>query len=149
MANVKNQNKRKSNGLKDFFKSFSMKQFVWFVIGVILFVIGLVFDVLNIVGGSLNIPPSKNPLLIGDSYLKSLFGNKPFGFLFWGIVLVLVGAIIIAITSSLASKNEDRDKERQARREQRLKRMLDAQNEAIEASTVQVVPTKNDIEAKK
>ena len=82
----------------------------------------------------------KNPILLADSSLKKFFGNRPLGFIFWGIVLLLVGAIIISISLSLASKNEDRDKERQARKEQRLKKMVDAQNKVVEASTVSEAP---------
>ncbi len=131
---------KETKGLKLFFKSFSTKQIVWFVIGAVLFVTGFVFDVLDIIGRSINVAPSKNSLLLGDAKLKEFFGNKPLGFTFWGIVLLLVGAIIISITFSLASKNEDRDKERQARKEQRLKKMVEVQNKVIESSTISEAP---------
>ncbi len=131
---------KETKGLKSFFKSFSTKQIVWFVIGAVLFVAGFVFDVLDIIGRSIDVAPSKNSLLLGDAKLKEFFGNKPLGFTFWGIVLLLVGAIIISITFSLASKNEDRDKERQARKEQRLKKMVEAQNKVIETSTISEAP---------
>lgn len=138
MAN-KSLEKKEAKGLKLFFKSFSIKQIVWFVIGAVFFVTGLTFDVLDIIGRSINVAPSKNPILLGDAKLKSFFGNRPLGFIFWGIILLLVGAIIIAITFSLASKNEDRDKERQARKEQRLKKLVEAQKN-VEASTVSEAP---------
>ena len=136
----KNLDKKQTKGLKLFFKSFSTKQIVWFVIGAVLLIAGLVFDVLDIVARSINVAPSKNPILLADSSLKKFFGNRPLGFIFWGIVLLLVGAIIISISLSLASKNEDRDKERQARKEQRLKKMVDAQNKVVEASTISEAP---------
>ena len=139
MAN-KSLEKKEVKGLKLFFKSFSTKQTVWFVIGAVLFVTGLTFDVLDIIGRSINVAPSKNPILLGDARLKSFFGNRPLGFIFWGIVLLLIGAIIIAITLSLASRNEDRDKERQARKEQRLKKMVEAQSKVETASTASEAP---------
>lgn len=131
---------KETKGLKLFFKSFSTKQVVWFVIGAVLFVAGFIFDILDIIGRSIDVAPSKNSILLADAQLKSFFGNRPLGFTFWGIVLLLLGAIIIAITFSLASKNEDRDKERQARKEQRLKKMVEAQNKVIESSTINETP---------
>lgn len=138
MTNIKNKNKIEK---KDFFKFFTTKQIVWFVIGSVLFVVGIIFDVFDIIGRSLNIQPSKNPLLKADASLRALFGNKPLGFLFFGIVLLLVGTLIIATSLSLASKNEDREKERLARKEQRLKKMKEVEKpEVIQASTVQEAP---------
>lgn len=135
---VKDKNKAKESALKKFFKPFSKKQLVAFVFGLILFLGGLSFLVTNLVGESLNVAPSRNPIILADSALKSAL-HTPLGFLYWGIILLILGGLILATSLSLASKNEDRDKERQERREQRLKQMLEASKEdaAIETTVVE------------
>lgn len=141
--------KKKHKGLKDFFKTFTVKELVWFVVGAIFFAAGLSFNIVDVIGRSINIPPSKNPILIADAALKTWLGNRLLGFIFWGIVFLILGAIIIAITLSLASRNEDRDKERQARREQRLQKMVDAQSDVVETSAVVTESNESSIETPK
>jgi hypothetical protein len=133
---TKNKPIKKENSLAKFFKSFSVKNMVWFVVGLILDLCGLSFLITIIVGGNINVAPSKNLVLLADTALKNLT-NSILGFLYWGIILLLLGALIIALVLSSASRNEDRDRERQLRREQRLKQMADIEKEDITiASTV-------------
>lgn len=129
---------KKENFIVKFFKSFSVKNMVWFVIGVIFNLCGLSFLVTIIIGGNIDVAPSKNPILLADAALKNLT-KSVLGFLYWGIILLLLGALIVALVLSSASRNEDRDRERQLRREQRLKQMAD-----IEKENVTITSTIND-----
>jgi|SRR5574344_56605 hypothetical protein len=127
---------KKESSLKRFFKPFSVKNLVWFIIGSLFNLTGLAFIITIIIGSNLNVAPSKNPVLLADTSLKALTSNT-LGFLYWGIILLLLGAVIMSIVLSLASRNEDRERERQLRREQRLKQMADIEKEdVVVASTV-------------
>jgi|GEM_PF-2018843 hypothetical protein len=136
MAETLVKNKKKSI-VKNFFKTFSTKNLIWFFIGSILNLGGFAFIVTSVVGDCLNVAPSKNPILLANAALKS-FTHTPLGFNAWGIILLLLGAVIVAIVLSVASQNEDRERERQARRDQRLKQMADIEKEdaVIQTSTI-------------
>ena len=127
---------KKESSLKKFFVPFTVKNNVWFAFGTLFSLTGLSFLITIIIGDNLNISPSKNLILIADSSLKKLTSNT-LGFLYWGIILLILGSIIVAIVLSLASRNEDRERERQLRREQRLKQMADIEKEdVVVASTI-------------
>ena len=127
---------KKESSLKKFFAPFTVKNTVWFVFGTLFILTGLAFLITIIIGDNLNISPSKNLILIADSALKGLTSNT-LGFLYWGIILLILGSIFVAIVLSLASRNEDRERERQLRREQRLKQMADIEKEdVVVASTI-------------
>lgn len=125
----------KSGRIQKFFKSFSVKQLIWFILGCILWLAGLTFLVLNIVGTNLDMAPSNNPLLSADTSIKG-FLNAGLGFLYWGIIMFILGAVIVAISLSLSSSLEDRERDKQARRELRLKRMM--QNQGSEETKAEV-----------
>jgi len=138
-----NKNK-KENRIVRFFKPYSTKQLVWFVIGALLNLTGLSFIITNIIGDNLNVAPTKNPIIIADTALKNGL-HTPLGFLYWGIIFLLLGALIVSLTLSLASRNEDRDRERSLRREQRLKQMMDASDDVVINSSVNENPNSNGI----
>lgn len=127
---------KKESSIKRFFAPFTVKNTIWFVCGTLFSLTGLAFLITIIIGDNLNISPSKNLILIADSSLKGLTSNT-LGFLYWGIILLILGSIFVAIVLSLASRNEDRERERQLRREQRLKQMADIEKEdVVVASTI-------------
>ncbi|MDY2727984.1 MAG: hypothetical protein SOV26_03150 [Candidatus Onthovivens sp.] len=102
------------------FKTFSIKQFIWFILGIIVFGTGVGLLITYYVGEAL---PTRSPSY--NSFLNALnafnsFTHTSFGFIGWGIILLLLGAIIIAVVLSLSSKVEDKERERQARKELRL-----------------------------
>jgi hypothetical protein len=45
------------------------------------------------------------------------------GFTWFGVITLVLGALIVALSLSFSSKDDDREKERTSRREQRLKAM--------------------------
>lgn len=111
--------------MKAFFNSFTTKQKVWLVISVALYVGGLTLIILDFIGNVIGVTPSRNEILFASkNFGFALFNNEALGFLFVGIIALILGAVIIAIVLSISSKNEDRAKEKQARREQRLKQMM-------------------------
>lgn len=114
---------KKESKLVKFFKTFTKKQIAALIIGAFLLFCGLVLMVIWIIAYTLPVQPTANVLYQFDVTMKKNVGG--FGFLEWGIVGLILGSLICAISLSLSSKNEDREKERELRRQQRLQAMLD------------------------
>ena len=98
---------------------FSVKQFVWFIIGLLIILTAICFLVLGLIEEYANV---KNSIFtIPNSSMKSIFGGV--GFVWFGIIFVCVGSVILAFALSLSAKNEERELEKEARRKQRLEQI--------------------------
>lgn len=119
-----------------FFASFTIKEFVAFIIalafiafGLTLLVLGLIDDYTNIYGSVLETP---------NASMKTMMGG--IGFTWFGLMVVALGVIILAFSLSLASKGEDRIKDKEARRKMRLESLNKEEQVAVE-STISSIPT--------
>lgn len=119
-----------------FFASFTIKEFVAFIIaltfiafGLTLLVLGLIDDYTNIYGSVLETP---------NTSMKTMMGG--IGFTWFGLMVVALGVIILAFSLSLASKGEDRIKDKEARRKMRLE-SLNKEEQVVVESTISSIPT--------
>ena len=119
-----------------FFASFTIKEFVAFIIalafiafGFTLLVWGLIDDYTNIYGSVLETP---------NTSMKTMMGG--IGFTWFGLMVVALGVIILAFSLSLASKGEDRIKDKEARRKMRLE-SLNKEEQVVVESTISSIPT--------
>ncbi|MBP5694079.1 MAG: hypothetical protein J6X03_01305 [Bacilli bacterium] len=102
---------------------FTIKQFVWFVIGCLIAANALVFLVLGLIDDYAGI--NNSVLNAPNSSMKEMLGG--IGFTWFGAITLMVAALIVALSLSFSSKDDDREKERTSRREQRLKAMREQQ----------------------
>lgn len=98
---------------------FSVKQLVWFIIGILISINALIFLVLGLITDYASIPG--NIISTPNQGMINALGGIDFKW--FGVMTFVLGTLIYSLTLSFASKNEDREKEREARREQRLKAM--------------------------
>lgn len=119
-----------------FFASFTIKEFVAFIIalafiafGLTLLVLGLIDDYTNIYGSVLETP---------NTSMKTMMGG--IGFTWFGLMVASLGVIILAFSLSLASKGEDRIKDKEARRKMRLE-SLNKEEQVVVESTISSIPT--------
>lgn len=119
-----------------FFASFSVKEFIAFIIalilvafGLTLLILGLIDDYTNIYGSILETP---------NSSMKTMMGG--IGFTWFGLMVLALGVIILAFSLSLASKGEDRIKDKEARRKMRLE-SLNKEEQVTMESTISTIPT--------
>ncbi len=119
---------------KNFFKTFSIKQLVAFIIALLFIALGLIFVVLGLIDDYTNIYGSV--LTTPNESMKAMMGGV--GFTWFGVIITFLGSIVLAISLSLASKFEDREREKEARRRQRLESMSQKVNfeSTIEDSTI-------------
>lgn len=107
-----------------FYQGFTVKQAVWYVLGLIFAIAGLLFIIANTVNGFLNVAPRNNWIIDVDNWIKS-FTNTNFGLLIFGIAFLVLGALIISIVLTLAESNEDKLRDRENRKQARLKQMME------------------------
>lgn len=98
---------------------FSVKQLVWFIIGILVSINALIFLVLGLITDYASIPG--NIISTPNQGMINALGGIDFKW--FGVMTFVLGTLIYSLALSFASKNEDREKEREARREQRLKAM--------------------------
>ncbi len=103
------------NTKNKFFKSFTPKSLTWFIISLVLIAFGLIFTVLGLIDDYTNLYNS--PLETPNESMKAMMAGV--GFTWFGVIVTVAGAIILAFALSFASKSEDREKDREARRRQR------------------------------
>lgn len=128
-----NKKNKKEGKVKAFFKSFTVKQLIWFIISVTLIAFGVIFLTLGLIDDYTNFYNS--PLTTPNESMQSMMGG--IGFTWFGVIVTVIAAIILAFTLSIASKGEDRQKEKEARRRQRLEG-LSTSSSATSQSTAQV-----------
>ena len=113
MADFKQNKEEKKIG------PFTIKQFVWFVLGALIALNALTFLVLGLIDDYAGI--NNSILTAPNNSMKSSLGG--IGFTWFGVITLVLGALIVALALSFSSKDDDREKERSSRREQRLKAM--------------------------
>lgn len=113
-------------------KSFTVKQFVFFIIALLIIATAITFLVLGLIDDYANI---KNSILtLPNSSMKSKCWG--IGFTWFGVIFTGVGSIILAFTLSSAAKLEERENEKQARRKQRLESMNATKTNTASDSTI-------------
>lgn len=104
-------------------------------IGCGLFILwGLTYIVLGLLAAYLPIADASNPIKIADNTIRKLFGMGYFG---WGLFLVGLFALIMAIVLIALARNTDKEYERQQRRAARLARIKE-DNQAPEVVDAEV-----------
>lgn len=106
-----------------FFKGKSAKQIVAFWIGVVLLVGAIVLVVLGLIGdyGARN-----NPFKIANNSITNAL-HFPLTLTRIGVILLLVGSVIFALSLSFMSKAKEREAEKESRRKQRLEVLKSAE----------------------
>lgn len=113
-------------------KSFTVKQFVFFIIALLIIATAITFLVLGLIDDYANI---KNSILtLPNSSMKSKCWG--IGFTWFGVIFTGVGSIILAFTLSSAAKLEERENEKQARRKQRIENMNATKTSSANDSTI-------------
>ena len=113
-------------------KSFTVKQFVFFIIALLIIATAITFLVLGLIDDYANI---KNSILtLPNSSMKSKCWG--IGFTWFGVIFNGVGSIILAFTLSSAAKLEERENEKQARRKQRIENMNATKTSSANDSTI-------------
>ncbi len=113
-------------------KSFTVKQFVFLIIALLIITTAITFLVLGLIDDYANI---KNSILTTpNSSMKSKCWG--IGFTWFGVIFTGVGSIILAFTLSSAAKLEERENEKQARRKQRIENMNATKSSSANDSTI-------------
>jgi heme/copper-type cytochrome/quinol oxidase subunit 2 len=115
---------------------FSIKQFVWFLLGITSRVGGATMLVFGLIGDYGDF--ANNFFADANAHLIALF-HFGMSMTWFGVFLILLGALIIALALNFAARSEEREKEREVRRQERLKAFGDASNNLaidIEQTTV-------------
>ena len=120
------------NTKNKFFKVFSVKEFIAFIIALLLIAFGLTMLVLGLIDDYTNLYNS--PLTTPNSSMKSMMGGV--GFTWFGVIVTVVGSIILAFSLSFASKSKKKKKEREARRKQRREALSNTPKENTTYSTL-------------
>ena len=102
---------------------FTVKQFVWFLLGVLIAANALVFLVLGLIDDYAGI--NNSILTAPNTGMKEALGG--IGFTWFGVFTLILGTLIFSLVLSFSSKDDDREKEKLSRREQRLKAMREQQ----------------------
>ena len=119
-----------------FFASFTIKEFVAFIIALAFIAFGLTLLVLGLIDDYTNI--YRSVLETPNTSMKTMMGG--IGFTWFGLMVVALGVIILAFSLSLASKGEDRIKDKEARRKMRLE-SLNKEEQVVVESTISSIPT--------
>lgn len=130
-------------------RTVSGKEIAWYVIAGIFVMFGLTLMVFGIIGHHMNVALDDNFIKQAEDNLVNAI-KVPFDFRIWGIMFVLLGAIITIITLNFNAKKTDRELERTVRRQQRLNAGMDTKMEV--KSAVQIIednPTPEIVEEKK
>lgn len=128
-------NEKKESKLSLFFKTFTVKQLIWFILSLCLIAFSLTFIVLGLIDDNTNFYYS--PIEAPNTSMKEMMAG--IGFTWFGVITLLLGTIILAFTLSLSSKIEDRYKEKEARRKERLSSIKKEQkNKDSFESTIEV-----------
>ena len=111
----------------------SIVELVWYPICALVILWGLTYVVLGLVTKYNNI----NALTVFDANFKKLFG---FNLYFWGLIIVVIGAVAAVVVMLFFAKTFDRASEREQRRSARLnalkkeeKVVAEQQPEVVEA----------------
>lgn len=108
-------------------KSFGVKEIVWLTIGLLVAVDAIIWLILGLICDYADL--SYNIFDAPNSGMKSaLYGLD---FKWFGVITLVLGALICSLSLSAANKNDDREKEKEARRQQRLKAMEEAKNQGV------------------
>lgn len=125
------------------FKTFTVKQFIWFVLGACFFLTGVALIIMYYLCEYL--PYGSHSYKVLNSALSTFNSgtHTTIGFIGWGIICFLLGALLITIVLSLSSKLEDREKERKARRELRLNSLRKNEDDAIVEEVIDTINKEN------
>lgn len=91
----------------------SVFEIVWYSVCGAIALWGLTFIVLGLLAKYLPLRPSDNPLLLASNAYAKVFG---LGFFGWGIINLIVAAVLVVIVLLISSKKVDRDVEKAQRR---------------------------------
>ena len=99
-------------------RKLSGRELAWYVVASAIALLGLIFIVFAIVGDFL-------PVLAEDNWVTNsesvwLTSWTPFGYRYWGLILIAAGGVIAVIALNYYAREGDKDEERALRRAQRL-----------------------------
>lgn len=127
---------KKKGQQKLVFKQFTIGQFIALCFGAVVFLTGVGLIITNYIGNSLEATTEAFKAFKRALESFNSFTHTSLGFLGWGIIVLLVGAVIIAFALSLSSKIEDRERERKSRRELRLQALKESKDKEAEGLVV-------------
>ncbi len=97
---------------------------------------GIALIITGIVGTHLGTQQADNPIAQSEEVLLASTG---IGFRWWGVIALILGAVIASVALSAYAKREDRDEERNARRRERMQ-ILSESAAPIEGEAKEVAP---------
>lgn len=112
------------------FNQYSIKQFISLIFGLLVFLTGVGLLITYYVGEYLPIRSYQFKQFSAALSAFNSFTHTSLGFIGWGIICLLLGAMIVTLVLSLSSKLEDKEKDRKARRELRLQALRQEDKEA-------------------
>ncbi len=141
MASFDNKKNRKTREIL-IFKQYTIKQFISLTLGLMFFLTGVALLIMYFIH---TYAPIRSDVYKGLNNALSSFNSgthTTIGFIGWGLICLLFGALVITLALSFASKLEEREKEKQARREMRLKALKEQENEALEDKIIASINNK-------
>lgn len=112
------------------FNQYSIKQFISLIFGLLVLLTGVGLLITYYVGEYLPIRSYQFKQFSAALSAFNGFTHTSLGFIGWGIICLLLGAMIVTLVLSLSSKLEDKEKDRKARRELRLQALRQEDKEA-------------------
>ena len=108
----------KSKGVDCFMKAKkNIKELIWYIVAGVFLLFGLSLMVTGIVGEYLPGLEKNNPILRAETQLK---GWSKLGFMSWGMIFLVVGAIVFVSVLLYYAKKTDIERDRALKRAQRL-----------------------------
>ncbi len=95
------------------------KELFWYILSGTIALLGIIFIVFGIIGDHLEVDTEKGNWVI-ESENAWLSNWSHMGYRWWGLILLMAGALIAVVSLTLFAREGDRDSERAARRAQRL-----------------------------
>ena len=131
----------KAKKKKNYSKS-QIFEMVWYPLCGAVALWGIVYLILGIIAKAL--PGEDKDLQLADKAIEKAFG---LGFMWWGLILIVIGTVLAVISLCANGKGSDREQERNARRQARLnanreqeEAVVEAKVEPIEEPKIEEVP---------
>ena len=130
MANIENKAKKKKEILV--FKQYTIKQFLSLILGISFLLTGVALLIMYYIYEYAPINSGAYATLSNALKTFNKGTHTTLGFIGWGIIALILGALIITLALSFAYKLEEKEKDKQTRREIRLKALKEQQNESLQ-----------------
>ena len=96
-------------------RTFTIKQLIWFILGVLISVNALIFLILGLINDYA--PLAYSPFATPNDAMKTAMGGIDFKW--FGVITLFLGTVIYSLALSFATKTQEREIEKAERRKQR------------------------------